>query len=79
MLSGESQASPVLGKKMNKETFTNIVRTERKKTGLTQFEFAQSIGVTWITVWRWENNKNVPDKNIRDMWVEKMKLVKDKK
>jgi len=60
---------------MNKEEFAKFVRTRRRKAGLIQSEFADLIGVSLMTVWRWENEENIPAENIIDMWINKIKII----
>lgn len=38
----------------------SAVRRLRKKLGLTQEAFAHRLGVTWVSVNRWENGHSVP-------------------
>lgn len=40
--------------------YANRIRTLRKGLGLTQKEFAEALGVTYVTVNRWENQKAEP-------------------
>jgi len=42
------------------ETFGNNLKRAREDAGLTQAELAQKIGVTSVTIWRWENDKRPP-------------------
>lgn len=58
---------------MNEKTFAKLVKTKRKKLGLTQSAFAKHIGKSWITVWRWENMKNPPKSDAIEFWVRKIK------
>lgn len=58
---------------MIENDFTDLVLDTRKKTGLTLFEFGSEIGVSWITVWRWENKKNYPKKNVMVMYAKNIK------
>ena len=46
---------------MNQEKIGNLIKEIRKKNNLTQAEFAERYGVTYQTVSKWENGKNIPD------------------
>ncbi len=45
---------------MNKVDIPALIKTLRKRLGLTQEQFAQRVGVTYSTVNHWENGKRVP-------------------
>lgn len=49
---------------MDQEKIGNFIRNIRKKSGLTQREFALRYGVTYQAVSKWENAKNIPDISI---------------
>ncbi len=51
-------------------TFSDHIKSLRKKTLLTQTEFAQKLGVSFTTVNRWENGKAFPN-------LSTMKKIKD--
>lgn len=34
------------------------IAAARERAGLTQEEFAEKVGVSWPTVWRWENGRH---------------------
>ena len=36
------------------------VKQIRQKLGLSQREFAKKVGATFVSVWKWENNKSKP-------------------
>src|SRR5579872_2585259 len=44
----------------NEQTFKSIVRQERERRGWSQSNLAEKVGVTPMTVNRWENGKNLP-------------------
>ena len=47
----------------------------RKRLELTKAEFARRLGVTWMTVYRWESGKSNPDpRSVRDIEA----LIKEK-
>ena len=46
---------------MNSDQFGKKIRELRKKSNLTQKEFADKLGVTYQAVSKWENGKNMPD------------------
>lgn len=46
---------------MNQERIGNTIKNIRTKNNLTQKEFADSLGVTYQAVSKWENGKNLPD------------------
>lgn len=43
----------------------NRIRTLRKSLGLTQEEFGEQLGVTKLTVLRWERDNKVPEPSLR--------------
>lgn len=43
----------------------NRIRTLRKSLGMTQEEFGEQLGVTKLTVLRWERDNKVPEPSIR--------------
>lgn len=45
---------------MNNVDIPALIKTLRKRLGLTQEQFAQRVGVTYSTVNHWENGKRVP-------------------
>lgn len=57
------------------KNFQKIVREKRKQSGLTQQEFGEKIGVSWITILRWEQGFTQPKDNIIDSWIEKVKAI----
>ncbi|MDL2235936.1 helix-turn-helix domain-containing protein [Christensenellaceae bacterium OttesenSCG-928-L17] len=42
--------------------FSEIVKTARKKAGMSQEEFARALNVSFATINRWENGKTLPNK-----------------
>ena len=46
---------------MNKQTFGSTIAALRKKSGMTQLELAQKMGVTDKAVSKWENGRGIPD------------------
>lgn len=50
--------------------FSDAIKTIRRKTLLSQSDFAKEIGISFSTVNRWENGKAVPK-------LCKLKLIKD--
>lgn len=45
--------------------FSDMIKTKRKELGLTQSAFANRVGVSWITVWRWEKGHTEPNENAK--------------
>lgn len=43
------------------QDFGRYIKEKRKKLGLTQVQFAEKIGQSWITIWRWEKGLAKPD------------------
>lgn len=60
---------------MEIDDFSELIKQKRKNLGKTQYEFAELLGVSWITVWRWENNKGAPSKTIVKLWIDKIKRM----
>lgn len=46
---------------MNPEKIANLIKNLRKKSGLTQSEFAEKYHVSYQAVSKWENAKSIPD------------------
>ena len=42
------------------EEIAGRVKGIRQKLGLSQREFAKKVGATFVSVWKWENNKSKP-------------------
>ena len=56
---------------MNQDKIGNFIKSLRLEKNLTQKEFADTLGVTYQAVSKWENGKNVPD-------IGTMKLISEK-
>ena len=46
---------------MNQESIGKLIKELRQKNNLTQKDLADSLGVTYQAVSKWENGKNIPD------------------
>jgi len=57
---------------MNKKEFQRFIKGARKAQGMTLRDFADELGVNWVTVWRWEKGRNCPAKDAMGYWVEKV-------
>lgn len=57
-------------------SFSEEIKKARKASGLTQYECGEKIGVSWITIWRWENKQNLPDDNVKEFWLGKVRDLK---
>jgi DNA-binding transcriptional regulator YiaG len=57
------------------DDFSEFVIKARKKSDMTLHEFAQEIGTSWITVWRWENEKNKPKPDAIEYWIKQIRKV----
>lgn len=55
--------------------FAEQIKQYRKKSGKTQAEFAKALNVSWITVWRWENDQHMPADNVIEFWLDKASKV----
>lgn len=53
------------------------IRELREKLGLTQEEFARLLGVNFVTVNRWENDKAVPKGNSKQVLLRIKELVEE--
>ena len=40
--------------------FKDYIQEQRKQSGLSQYDFGAKLGVSWITIWRWENGVTEP-------------------
>jgi len=49
-----------------KKDISKMIREQRIALGLTQEQFAAKVGVTYLTVNRWENNKTFPISTTED-------------
>lgn len=50
---------------VNSDNFSRVVKNVRGQLGLSQEEFAHSLGVSFATINRWENGKTSPSKLAR--------------
>ena len=60
---------------MDKEEFSAFVRKARAKADMTQWEFGEAIGVSWITIYRWEQELSMPKPDAIDFWIREVKKV----
>lgn len=61
---------------MNKEQFAKIIKEKREALNLSQEAFSSKIGVSWITIWRWENQREAPNEIIMKLWIDNIKDLK---
>lgn len=61
---------------MNKEQFAKIIKEKREALNLSQEAFGSKIGVSWITIWRWENQREAPNEIIMKLWIDNIKDLK---
>ncbi len=52
--------------------FSKQIIKIRKKTGLSREKFAAKIGVSGVTVYRWENGLSKPDDSVVKFWLDKI-------
>lgn len=52
--------------------FSTYVKEQRKRAGLSQRKLARHLNISWVTVWRWENNKSKPQEHLIDFWKEQI-------
>jgi transcriptional regulator with XRE-family HTH domain len=57
---------------MTIDEFSKFVFNKRKDTKLTFYEMAEKLGVSWVTVWRWENQYNMPKVDAINYWMDKI-------
>lgn len=55
---------------MKKKNFAELIR--KKRGEMTQHEYAKTIGVSWITIWRWENGVSIPKPDAIEYWIQKI-------
>ncbi len=60
------------------DDFKKLVISKREGAGLTQAKFAQKLGVSWITIWRWENGAGKPKDDALQYWIGEINIM-DKK
>jgi len=58
---------------MKIEKFAQMVTKQREKAKLTQFDFAVRVGISLMTVHRWEKGLSMPKEDSLDHWVNKIK------
>ncbi len=56
-------------------TFKKQLETSIKRSGLNLSEYADELGVSTVTLWRWLNDKCKPRPDAVGYWVNKMKGV----
>lgn len=57
--------------------FKKQLETSLKKSGLNQNEYADKIGVSTVTLWRWLNNKCKPKPDAIEYWNNKIRNIKN--
>ena len=60
---------------MNDKAFIKFVNKQIKKSNLTKKDFADLIGVSRMTVYRWEIGSSLPDPFFRKHWVNHIKQI----
>ena len=60
---------------MNRKQFSTLVKRKREKLGMSQEDFAHILGVSWLTVWRWENDRAMPRHDAVEYWIKKVEEV----
>lgn len=50
--------------------YSKLIKVLREKLMLTQTEFANLLGVSFVSINRWENDKNKPNMKIRRKIIE---------
>ena len=58
------------------KSFSEFVRKKRKKLDVSQVKLAELIGVSWVTIWRWEAGLMQPKPDAIDFWMDKIKGLK---
>lgn len=53
--------------------FSDIVKKKRKKLGYSREKLAGILGVSFVTVWRWERGTHEPKPDAIDYWVKRIK------
>lgn len=57
-------------------TFQKQLETSLKRSHLKHSEYADKIGVSTVTLWRWLNGKCKPKPDAIDYWIRKIKDIK---
>lgn len=57
---------------MNKHEFADFVYKSRSDCDMTLKEFAEELDIDWVTVWRWENKRNMPKPDAINHWIEEI-------
>lgn len=60
---------------MDKKEWSEFVSKARAKADMTQWEFADELKISWITVWRWENEFNMPKTDAIDYWKKEISKI----
>lgn len=55
--------------------FKKQLEISLKKSGLNQSGYADKIGVSTVTLWRWLNGKCKPKPDAIEYWINKIKSV----
>lgn len=57
---------------MTKKQFSALVKTAREKSRLSQIVFGLKLGVSWMTILRWERGISCPKPDAIGYWIEKI-------
>jgi DNA-binding XRE family transcriptional regulator len=60
---------------MNKKEWSSFVSKARAKADMTLHEFGQEIGTSWVSVWRWENEYNMPRTEALPHWIKEINKI----
>ena len=55
------------------DSFKELIKNTRQKKELSRFKFGKLVGVSAVTVWRWESGHNEPTDNVKEFWIKKIK------
>jgi transcriptional regulator with XRE-family HTH domain len=57
---------------MKKDEFCSLVRVKRKRSGLSLIKYANLIGTSGVTIWRWEHEICMPLDDALKFWLKRI-------
>lgn len=60
---------------MNKEEYAKFVRAERDRLSISLRSFAEKLDISWMTVFKWENQVHMPKQDALKFWIDKIRAL----